>query len=539
MENLLENSSPDLAPIEKSLTALPLTRGNIHRNALWGISEGIRACAEVVGATMGAGGRNVILEEERYPGHSITNDGATIIEKMVFNSPLERIGHSLVKEATDRSNRNSGDGSSTTVVLLDAILQEAKKYKGSPLALKRELDECLAKIEAEIDARKRTITEDDVDKVALIAGESEALASILKEIYKEIGKEGIITLEGSGTEQTNYTLIKGIRFTDTGYLSPYMVHDEIAKKAGARETKAVYENPTILVTKRKIEHLNDVNPLLQEMTKRGQKDLIIFTNDMDSGVASVLIKAHKEGIINCLVIKAPTLWSNYVFEDFARVTGSTIVEDSAGINFKNLNLGHLGTCDKIIVDKEETIIIGGKDISDHLADLKQKGDTDSMLRLSWLTTKTAILRLGSKSEAELSYLRLKAEDAIHSCRLALQDGVVEGGGLCLAKISAEVPENTAGLILARALQAPTRQICQNAGIEINPTIMGGYDAKTGQPCDMYEAGIIDAARIVKMAVRNAIGVASIALTSETLITLPEKTPEQIAAEVLQKKGLRM
>lgn len=524
-------------------------RTNIHQNALYGISTGVSICADAVKGTMGAKGRNVFIEQEFYPFHIITNDGATIIDNIVLEDPLEKRGHALIKEATDRSNKNAGDGSTTTVVLIDAILKEGMKKGINTLEIKNSLDECLLLVEKSIDEQKKKITEKEVEQVATIAGESESLGKTLGEIYKLIGRDGIIHLEGSGTYDTSYSFIEGVRFFDTGYLSPFMVHDERAVKEGRKETRAVYENPTILVTKRKIQTINDINPLLQTIEERHQKgelknkDLVIFTDDMDSGVASLMVKAHKEKIFNILIIKAPTLWKNFVFEDFARITGSTIVEDASGITFSNLKLSHLGTCGKIIVDKEETVVIGISDIKDHIAELQAKGDDDSKLRLSWLTTKTAILKLGANSESELSYLRLKAEDAINASRLALQDGVVIGGGIALLNASKNLPDTIGGQILSVALWIPFAQILNNAGSTYSATdpIFGGsigFNAKTGEVSDMWKSGIVDAAKVTKNAVRNAIGVASTILTGSVAISIPRKTSEQVAMEALQNKGLR-
>lgn len=507
---------------------------NIHENSTYKMNEVIQLCSCIVGSTMGAAGINVALEEELYPYVSITNDGATIIEKMKFIDPIEKIGHTFVKEATQRSNNNSGDGSSTTVVLLAKILDEGLKMKDkiSPIQLKNEIDALLPIIEQKIDEQKRTITENEVEAVATISGESEILGKLLGEIYKKIGKDGIIQLEGSGTYETSVNYIEGVRFADTGYLSPYLVRDEEARKNGRIETKAIYKNPTILVTKKKIEHINDINPLLENLTKQGKKDLVIFTDDIDSGVASVMVKAHKERIMNILIIKAPVLWKGYVFEDFAKCVGATIVEDASGVNFKNLRLEHLGTCEKLITDRNETVLIGIQDMAEHIKTLKEEGSNDSLLRVSWLTKKTAILKLGSKSETELSYLRLKCEDAINASRTALEDGIVAGGGVCLRNISKEMPNNTGGNIMKIALEAPIQQICLNAGYDWGNSngyeINEGYNAKTGEIVNMFAAGIVDSAKVVKMAVRNALGVASIILTTNSGISIPEPTDKEVA-----------
>lgn len=529
-----------------------MKQDNIYQDALPRLAEGVRKAASIVSKTMGPKGTNVELESSLYPYHLITNDGATIIKEIQLADPLEKIGLSHLKEAADRSNNNSGDGSTTMTVLLNAILEEGIKSGVSTLEIKQSLDECLPIIEASIKEQTRQITVEDIPAVARIAGENEELATTLGAIYKSIGKDGIIHLEGSGTYDSSYSLIEGVRFIDTGYLSPYMAHDD--------KTKAIYKNPTILVTKNKIQHINDINPLLKALEAQNKKDFVIFTDDMDSGVARTLIEAHKSGILNILIIKAPTLWKGYVFEDFAKITGATIIEDASGTKLgKDLKLSWLGTCKTLIVDKEETTVIGIQDISEHIAALAQEGSNDSKLRLSWLTTKTAILKLGAKSETELSYLRLKAEDAIHSSRLALKSGIVAGGGLALFNASHLMPDSIGGNLLKEALISPMKQIMTNAGkgldriitmghyeygtnkkfIEGKDTLDGigntiGFDASSGKNVDMFDANIVDASAIVLGAIRNALGIASTLLTTSSVIILPPKSTEEMMNNAMMR-----
>jgi chaperonin GroEL len=482
---------------------------NIHTDALPKLAAGIKKATDIVSVTMGPKGKNVEIQSKMYPFHRITNDGATILKSIVLSDPIEAMGLSHLQEAADRSNNNSGDGSTTTSVLLNAILEEGIKTGNSTLELKESLDECLPIIEQSIQDQTRQITVDDIPAVARIAGEDEELATVLGEIYKTIGKDGIIHLEGSGTYDTSFKLTEGVRFIDTGYLSPYMAHDEQAEKEGRKQLKAVYNKPAILITKNKISDLREIDPILQALVASNVKDFVIFTDDMDSGVARALIELQKNPIrtINILIIKAPTLWKTYVFEDMAKITGATIIEDASGTSLNNFRLEWLGTCDTIITDKDETTVIGIQDITDHVNDLEEEGSTDSKLRLSWLTTKTAILKLGSKSETELSYRLLKCEDAIFSAKLALQHGVVEGGGLALKVASYAMPDTIGGKVLRTALTKPNLQIIQNA----NGNIVG-----------MFGVDVVDASSIVLGAIRNSLGIASTLLTTSSVIVLPEE-----------------
>lgn len=520
---------------------------NIHEDALPKLAEGVRKAAAIVAQTMGPKGKNVDVQTKLYPYHQVNNDGATILKAIELADPIEAIGLSYLKEAADRSNGNSGDGSSTTTVLLDAMLQEGIKTGNSTLEIKQSLDECLPIIERSITEQTRQITVEDIPAVARIAGENEELAKTLGQIYKTIGKDGIIHLEGSGTYETSFSLIEGVRFADTGFLSPDLAYDEQAEKDGRTSKRAVYQNPTILITKNKIERDDDINPLLGALIARGDKTLVIFTDDMESKMAKKLIELQKEPkrSINVLIIKAPWLWKTYVYEDFAKITGATIIEDSTGTSLgKRFNLDWLGTCETLICDKEETTVIGIKDISEHIRELESDGSEDSKRRLSWLTTKTAVLKLGAKSETELSYLRLKAEDAIFSSRAALKHGIVAGGGSCLWRASQFMPDTIGGNILRVALLAPMNQIIENAGNPIpdnyhneagevmhvkdifttkkiyHHTDSIGFDAKNNKITDMFEDGIVDAASIVLGAVRNSLGIASTLLTTSSVITLP-------------------
>lgn len=498
---------------------------NIQESALPLLAKGISKAAAIVGSTMGPKGANVLLEHKLSPFHQLTNDGATILKAIELTDPIEKIGLGFLKEAAERSNGNSGDGSSTTTILLNAILEEGIKTGVSTLEIKNSLDECLPIIEESIRNQTRTITVEDIPAVARIAGEDEELATTLGEIYKTIGKDGIIHLEGSGSYDTSYSLIEGVRFVDTGYLSPYMANDR---------NKAIYEKPKILVTKNKIANVKDIDLILQALIAQGEKSIVIFTDDMDSNVARVLIELQKnpQRSINLLIIKAPTLWKGYVFEDFAKITGATIIEDASGTSLGNkFRLDWLGTCDTLIVDKEETTVIGISDIGEHIKELTEEGSRDSKLRLSWLTTKTAILKLGAKSETELSYRLLKAEDAIFSAKLALKHGVVAGGGVALRNVSKLMPDTIGGNILREALCRPAMQIIANAGGDEGTNIFlpigtdladYGFNSQTREWVKMIDAGIVDASSVVLNAVKNSLGIASTLLTTSSVILLPEE-----------------
>ncbi len=510
-------------------------KNNIYENAKKGISNGINICRKAVEGTIGGRGTNAIIRQEFYPYYIRTKDAFSIIQAIKCEDPLEKQAVDMMKDATDSMNKRSKDGRTTMCILTDEILTHTEASGLSGLEVEEQLNELLPIIEKKIDEQAREITVDEVEAVATTASDSERLGKLIASVYKQAGKDCIINhIEPSGTFEDDIVFKDGVHFIDTGFLSPYMVHDEQAKKEKRTEKKAIYENPSILVTKRKIMMDSEIAPLIDALLARGKKDLIIFTDDMDATVATNLVNTHKSGVMNICIIKAPVLWKQHVFEDFSKVTGATIVEDASGINFQNLSLDHLGTCGRIEIDRDETVINGICDISEHIAELKTRSDEESKLRLWWLNTKTAILKIGANNEGELSLLRLKAEDAIHSSQLALQGGIVAGGGVALLNVAAQI-ENP---ILIEALKGPILQIKVNSGntkrFEGEGDTMG-YDAKTGKVVDMFEAGIVDSAIVVKNAIRNAIGIASGVLTTNVLIDIPKRTTEELQLEILGRQ----
>lgn len=496
----------------------------VGNQTLLGMLNGISIVAGAIRPTYGGGGVNAVIEREIYPFHEIVNDAQAIIQSIHVSDPLEKRGVNFLKELSDKANKDSGDGRKTTCILAEEILRGGYEANTNGNQLKKELYDLIPFIEKEIDEQKKSIDINNVKDVATIAGESEEIGSLIQEIYLKIGKEGVIHVEGSGTYETYYEFIDAVRFGNgTGFISDSMVHDEEDNKDGKVQTKAVYKKPLILVTKRKITKESEIEPLLG-ITKREGRDLVIMADDMDSKIVSLLIDLHRSKVMNICIIKPSVLWKNYVFEDFAKCVGATIVSDEEGVDFKNLGLSHLGTCDKIVIDENKVDLMGTADISGHLAQLKLKGDNDSLLRIQWLNTKTAIIKLGAGSESELSYKRLKTQDAVNSTKLALEDGVVRGGGITLANITKDLPSTEAGKILYKALKAPFNQIALNSGFK--------GDVYTSKE---IAENVIDASRVIKNAIRNAINLAGIILTTGVVVNLPEESFEDKQLRLLAGK----
>lgn len=493
-----------------------LTKNNIisKDDYVKGIMSGIKQVADVIRETYGGAGKNVIVQSNLYPYHRVTNDAQTIVQAIQVKGFAEKVAVNFLKELCDKQDKLLGNGRKTTILILDKILEEGYKYEGDKNELKRELDALIPVIESEIDLQTKQITVDEVGDVATTASENKETGALLQKIYQKIGKNGIVQVQGSGTYETSYKETNGIRFDMTGMYSPDMVHEENIPKE--KQTKAIYEKPIILVTRMKITNDDDLDPLLVEMAANGQKDLVIFTHGMDSNVASKLVNLHKSGRYNILIIKNTSIWRDFVYEDFGKCVGATVIDEITGKNFKNLNLQDLGTCDRIEVDENETIIIGNKDISRHIETLQVRGDDDSKLRLEWLSNKSAIVKLGSNSETDLSLKLLKFKDAIRSSELALKYGVTRGGGITLANLTKNLLNTEAGRILGEALKAPYIQIAKNSGF------MG--DMFTS---DEIPENIVDASMTTKRAVRHAVGIASTILTSSAIVHLIPPTPEEI------------
>lgn len=479
--------------------------------------RGVDAAADAAKGTLGAAGSNAILQSGMMPGHLVTNDGVSIVQMVQMENEYEQMGANLIKEIASRSDKESGDGTTTSTVLTQAILHAGADIDAHPMDIKRSLDECLPLIMESLDAQKKEITIDEVAQVATVSAENENIGELIGTIYQEIGRDGIIELDTSNLPDTFYEISEGVRLIGAGFMGAYSTTEQ---------GKAVYKNPKILISKDKISSTDELGPIVKALMDAGKNELVIMAEEVDMGVASVLAATHLRGGFKTHIIKAPTLWKDWIMEDFARITGATMVNRAEGITFKSLMMSHLGTCEKLITTKDETRVIGIKDISAYVQELKDTGTDEANLRAMRLQTKVATIRLGANSDSELSYLRLKTEDARNAAYLALQDGVVAGGGSALVMASKTLPDTVGGRMLKEALKAPAKQIGLNAGRDL--TIGSdyedghGFNAMTGEFVDMWVAGIIDPTKVVKNSIKNAISVAGTVLTTQCVITMPKQ-----------------
>lgn len=429
------------------------------RNKLF---AGIKKVSEVVGATMGTGGSNALIEAIESPGHLLTNDGITVAQSMVLADPIEDMGRKILLESISRANKASGDGSSTTAVLTAAIIEEGMKHlsEASPMEIKRSLEACIPLIEQSINEQKRDITVDEVGQVATISAEDESIGQTIQDIYKEIGKDGLIHWDISKTFEDYYTIGKGITIEGAGIASPYMA--DLDESMGFKK-EARWKNAKVLIVKQKITSSGDFNPLFGELDSKGTKELVIFCDEYEANVVADFVKTRAVKGFKTVMVKMPTFWKDWWYADLAVATGATIIDPIAGVSLKNMNVSHLGEVGNIIVTATDTHLDGIKDVQGHVEALLAEETDEGKLRASRLNTKTARYFVGAASDSALSYRRLKVEDSISAAYQALQGGIVAGGGVALYNAANDLPDTVGGRILKTALLAPIRQIINNAG----------------------------------------------------------------------------
>lgn len=506
----------------------------ITDNARNRLIAGINKCADAVGGTMGTGGANALIEAIENPGHLATNDGATILSSIKLADPIEDMGRKILLESVSRANKQSGDGSSTTTVLTAAIINAGSQSEfKDAMRIKREMEACIPLIEESIKSQSKVIDVSDVAKVATISAEDASIGALIQEIYEQIGKDGIIHWDISKTTEDTYTIGNGITIEGAGFISPYMC--DFDEKSGQLTNQARWTNPKVLITNQKITSASDFGTLFATLNNQNHKEVVIFCNEIEATVIPDLIQTRIVRGFKTIVIKMPILWQDQWYEDIALASGATIIDPSAGLTFKNMTPEHLGQFGNIVVSKDDTFIDGIKDLSEHIAKLKEENTDDSNLRASRLNTKTARLYVGAHSDSALSYKRLKVEDAISAAWQALQHGVVAGGGIALINAAESLPNTEGGLILKNALWEPFFRIMKNAGLSTNVEVGGeqGINSLTGEVVNMFEANIIDPTSVEINACKNAISVASTILTANTVLVLPREDKDMGKPDIVR------
>lgn len=520
------------------------------------IKAGIDKVANAVKITLGPKGRNVIMEKS-YGAPVITNDGVSIAKEIELEDKFENIGAELVKEVAGKTNDAAGDGTTTAVIITQAIIKEGLKYVATginPIAIRLGIEKAKNEIIKELKKNSKTISgKEEVAQVATISAENAEMGKMIADVISEVGKNGVITVEESQTFGFSKEIVKGLNF-DKGYISPYMITD-------AETLKAELKDPYILITDKKISTVAEILPILEKIAAAGKKEIVIIAEDVEGEALTTLVVNKLRGSLNALAIKAPEFGESKkaMLDDIAVVTGGKVLAEEKGLKLEKAELKDLGRAGKIIATKDNTTIVDGKgrkkeieekinQIKAQIKSLPNKWDKEKLeKRLAKLTGGVAVIRAGAATETELTYIKHKMEDALAATKAAIEEGIVAGGGTALVKASANAAKNKAVIckgesqefqsgfdILITAMEAPLKQIVKNAGkkdgavalakIKESPEKNYGYDAsKDEYAADMIKAGISDPLKVTRTALESAVSVAAILLTTEAAIAeKPEK-----------------
>ncbi len=518
------------------------------------LEKGIDALAEAVAVTLGPKGRNVVLEK-KYGAPQIINDGVTIAKEIELEDHVENTGVSLLRQAASKTNDIAGDGTTTATVLAHAMVKEGLRNVAAganPLLLKRGIDKATHFIVDKIQEHARPVEDSkSIAQVATIsAGNDAEVGQMIAEAMDKVGKEGVISLEEGKSMQTELEVTEGMRF-DKGYISPYFVTD-------TERMEAVLEEPYILITDRKITLVQDLVPILEQMA-RAAKPLLIIAEDIEKEALATLVVNNMRGVLRVCAVKAPGFGDRRkaMLEDIAVLTNGQVVSEDTGLKLENVKLEMLGQARRVTITKDDTTIVAEgneKAVKARCEQIRRQiEETDSSYdkeklqeRLAKLAGGVAVIKVGAATETELKDRKLRLEDAINSTKAAVEEGIVPGGGTTLAHLAPQLEEwansnlkdeeLTGALIVARALYAPLRRIADNAGANgavIAERVRGlpfdeGYDAAKDTFVNMFEAGIVDPAKVTRSALQNAASVAGMVLTTECIVVdkpePKEKTP---------------
>jgi chaperonin GroEL len=511
------------------------------------LRRGVNKVADAVRVTIGPKGRNVMLDKG-YGAPTITNDGVSIAKEISLSDPIENMGAEVVKDVANKTNETAGDGTTTAVILTQAIVREGFKKTTmgvNPMGVRMGIEHATqAVLKALKEMAREVKTKEEIVQVATISAENEEFGNIIAEAIDKVGKDGVVTVEESQSFGVESEVVEGMQF-DKGYVSHYMV-------TNADRMEAVYEDPYILITDKKISSIKDILPLLETLARGGKKDLIIIAEDVDGEALTTLIVNKLKGIFNSLAIKSPGYGDRKkdMLSDIAVITGGKVVSEEIGLKLDNANLEDLGVAHKVVATKDLTTIVNGKGdqtaVQERVAQIKKLIEqTDSDFdreklqeRLAKLAGGVGVIRVGAATETEMKEVKHRIEDAVGATKAAVEEGVVPGGGVALIRamkaldtLKLEAEEAIAIGILRRALEEPLRQIAQNAGVDGAVIVEEvkkhegsyGYNAVTGVYEDIVKAGIIDPAKVTRSALQNAASIAGMFLTTEAVVTdIPKK-----------------
>ncbi len=512
------------------------------------LERGVDALADAVKVTLGPKGRNVVLEK-KFGSPSIINDGVTIARDIELEDPFENMGAQLVKEVATKTNDVAGDGTTTATLLAQAMIREGMKNVvagANPMILKKGIKTAVdTVVEALKKSSKKVVTKAAKAQVASISAGDEEIGGLIADAMEKVGDDGVITVEESKTMDTHLETVEGMQF-DRGYISPYMATD-------AEKMEAVMTNPLVFITDRKINVIQDIMPVLEKVVQAG-RELLIIAEDVEGEALATLVVNKLRGTFKAVAVKAPGFGDRRkaMLQDIAILTGATVISEEMGRKLDSASMEDLGSAGQVRVSKELTTIVdgGGKkaEIKARVEQIKaQIPETTSQFdkeklqeRLAKLAGGVAVIKVGAATEVELKEKKLRIEDALNATRAAVAEGIVPGGGVALLeaqavldKVKAVGDEKTGVMIVRRAIEEPVRQIAHNAGLEgavivdkIRHSKKGvGFDALNEKYVDMIEAGIVDPTKVTRSALQNAASIASMVLTTETLVAdKPEPKP---------------
>lgn len=511
------------------------------------ILKGVELLSRAVKVTLGPKGRNVVIDK-KFGSPTVTKDGVTVAKEVELPCPYENIGAQLVKEVASRTSDNAGDGTTTATVLAEAIYKEGLKNVAAgcnPIFLKRGIDKAVEAAIAELaKISKKVSNREEIRQVAAVSANWDyEIADKIADAMDKVGKDGTITVEEAKSIETTLDVVEGMQF-DKGYLSPYF-------STNAETQEAILEDAYVLIHEKKITSLNDMLPLLQGVAKSG-KPLLVIAEEVEGEALAALVVNKIRGTINVVAVKAPGFGDRRkaILEDIAVLTGGKCITEDLGLKLENITVADLGRAKRIVVDKENTTIVEGagkgSDIQGRVKQIRRQIDETTsdydreklQERLAKLAGGVAVIHVGAATETEMKEKKARVEDALHATRAAVEEGVVPGGGVALlrtvnalAALQLEGDEKVGASIIRRAIEAPLKQLCFNAGIDggvvVAKVIEGkgneGYNVATGAFEDLVKAGVVDPTKVTRSALQNAASVAGLLLTTECIITdLPDK-----------------
>ena len=528
-----------------------IKRGDEARKAL---EAGVNSLADTVKITLGPKGRNVVLDK-KYGAPLITNDGVTIAKEIELDDPFENMGAQLVKEVSTKTNDVAGDGTTTATLLAQAMIHEGLKNLAAganPIVVKKGMAKAVEAAVAEVKKQAKTVDgSKDIARVGAVSSGDEEIGKLIADAMEKVSADGVITIEESKTADTYSEVVEGMQF-DRGYITPYMATD-------MEKMEANLDDPYILITDKKISVIADILPILEQIVQSGKK-LLIIAEDVEGEALSTLIVNRLRGTLNVVCVKAPGFGDRRkeMLQDIAILTGGTVISEEVGLELKSATMDMLGRARQVKVTKENTTIVDGagdsQAIKDRVGQIRTQISTTTsdydkeklQERLAKLAGGVAVIKVGAATETERKEKKLRIEDALNATRAAVEEGVVAGGGTIFVNVipaveallsSVEGDEKTGVRIVAKALEAPIRQIAANAGLDGSVILEKvrtsgktgyGFDAYKEEYCDMVSAGIIDPAKVTRSALENAASVSAMVLTTESLVADKPEPPAPAA-----------